>query len=145
MERIALAREYRVADWLRDAYFELTQKTPLNFEELRPAEPYYSPLDRSPEADTKKWEETFKDWETLARISLLQTKVVTKILSFSREDCHYCTDCKISYGVPYRSLCKCRILAMVDEAFGEELKSLRENSEQVQDIDSLFQSLQKQK
>ena len=74
MERVALAREYRVAMWLRDAYLELTQKTPLDFEELRPAEPHSNPLDRNWEADAKKWEAASRDWESLARISQIQLK-----------------------------------------------------------------------
>ena len=41
MERIALEREYKVAEWLRHVYTELTQKRPFNFEELQPAEPYF--------------------------------------------------------------------------------------------------------
>jgi hypothetical protein len=127
MERITLAREYRVAEWLRDAYLELTQKTHLDFEVLRPTEPYSNPLDRNWEADSKKWETTFRDWETLARIFRLQTKVVTKIMSQGGIRYH-CSDCSMDYGVPCRRLCKCRLLAMVDEDFRGELESFRENS-----------------
>ena len=54
MERIALTREYRVAEWLRDAYLELTQKTPLDLEELRPEVPCSNPQDRNWQADAKK-------------------------------------------------------------------------------------------
>ena len=60
-ERIALEREYQVAEWLRDRrdlYLELTQKESLNFEELQPTEPYSSSesnsLDKDWEADAKK-------------------------------------------------------------------------------------------
>ena len=127
MERITLAREYRVAEWLRDACLELTQKTPLNFEELRPAEPYFNPLDRNWEADAKKWEATFRDWETLARISHLQTKVATSIMSFGGNRFHYCSVCDMDFGLLKRSLCKCRLLAMVDEGFRAELESFRGN------------------
>ena len=128
MERIALAREYRVAEWLRNAYLELTQKTPLDFEELRPSEPYFNPLDRN--LDVKKCEATIRDWETLARILYLQTKVAASILSLQVGIRHTCSKCNVQYG-GYSSygdpcLCKCRLLAMVDEAFRGELESLRE-------------------
>ena len=127
MERIAFAREYRVAKWLRDAYLELTQKTPLDLEELRPTEPYFNPLDKNWEADFKKWEATFRDWETLARISQLQTKVATSIMSFGGNRHHYCNECDMSFGLLQRCLCKCRLLSMVDEAFRGELESFRED------------------
>lgn len=132
MERIALAREYRVAAWLRDAYFELTtQETPLNLEELRPAEPHYNPLiDRNWEVDAKKWEATSRDWETLARIFHLQTKVAASISSRTvRPPILYI--CDMGCGESYVDLCKCRLLSMVDEAFRGELESLRENPEHV--------------
>ena len=129
MERIALAREYRVAEWLRYAYLELTQKTPLDFENLRPAEPSYSnPLDRNWEVDAKRWEATFRDWETLARISHLQTKVAYNIISYGVKS-RSCMVCVMHFGVPYKCLCKCRLLAMVDDAFWEELESLKEHVE----------------
>jgi hypothetical protein len=118
MERIALAREYRVAEWLREAYLELTQKTPLNLEELRPAEPHSNSLDGS-------WEATSRDWETLARISHLQTKVAICILMTNPN--LYCQKCRVHYGVAYKCLCKCSLLSMVDEAFQGELDSFREN------------------
>ena len=128
MERIALAREYRVAEWLRDAYLELTiQKETLDFEELDsellPAEPHSNPLNRNLETDAKKWKEISRDWETLARISQLQTKVATSLTTDK-----YCPCCKC-YGGSYYSkgLCKCRVLAMVDEAFWGELEALRED------------------
>ena len=125
MERITLAREYRVAEWLRDAYSELIQKKTLDFEELRPAKPYSNPLDRNWEADAKKWEATSRDWETLARILYLQTKVA----AFFDGSKYYCKKCRMDFGGSYDSadsdacLCKCRLLAMVDEVFREELES----------------------
>jgi len=128
MERITLAKEYRVAEWLRDAYFELTQKTPLDFEELRPPEPYFNSLDRNWEADSKKWEATFRDWETLARISHLQTKVATSIMSLGGNRLLYCNECDMDFGFSRRCLCRCRLLSMVDENFRGELESFRENS-----------------
>ena len=124
MERIALAREYRVEEWLRDAYVELTQKSPLDFEELRPAEPHSNSLDGN-------WEATSRDWETLAKILYLQTKVAASIMSFGGSG-HYCSPCDTWFGVSYKCLCKCRILAMVDEAFRGELESLKENLEHVE-------------
>ena len=119
MERIALAREYRMVGWLREAYLELVQKSPLDFEELRPAGPC---LNRDP--PNKNWEAKSIDWETLARISNLQTKVAATIMSFSGNRYH-CNECAIDYGgsYPKRFLCKCRLLSMVDEAFRGELKS----------------------
>ena len=113
MERIALAREYRVAQWLRDAYLELTQNKTLDFEELRPA--------------------TIRDWETLARIFYLQTKVAASAMalvgSYDR-----CRKCGMDYDMSYLNacLCKCRVLAMVDEVFRGELESLKENPEHVE-------------
>ena len=120
MERITLAREYRVTEWLRDAYSELTKIISLDFEKLVPEEPYSNPLDGNWEADAKKWEATSRDWETLARIFFLQTKVAASITSFN--GCNYhCDECGMEYG---RSrLCECRLLAMVDEAFRGELAS----------------------
>ena len=134
MERIALAREYRVAQWLRDAYLELTQKLPLDFEELQPAKPYSngesSPLGRS-------WEATSRDWETLARIFYLQTKMATSIMSRHTNHQH-CNQC----GALFSDACACRCLrfeedplprklpvsyAMVDETFRGELESFSEN------------------
>ena len=94
MERIALAREYQAAEWLslRDVYLELTPKEALNIEELQPSEPYSGPesnlLDRDWEADAKKRKAISRDWETLARISQLQTKVANFIASFNGY--HYC-------------------------------------------------------
>ena len=133
MERIALAREYKVAEWLRDVYLELTQKESLNFEELQPTEPYSSSesnsLDRDWEADAKKWKAISRDWETLARISQLQMKVANSIASFNGY--HYCNQCYMNYGMTYRCLCKCRLSALADEAFKEELENLKENPKQV--------------
>jgi hypothetical protein len=135
MERIALAREYRVAEWLRDAYLELTQTTPLDFEELRPqaaAEPYSDPLDRNWEAEAKKWEAISRDWETLARIAQLQTKVATSSTAGSL-NYYYCAECGMNaYSNPGGRPCKCRILGMVDEAFRAELENLKENPEHVE-------------
>jgi hypothetical protein len=138
MERIALAREYRVAQWLRDAYLELTQKMPLDLEELRPAEPYPEPLDRNWEADAKKWEATSRDWETLARIFHLQTVAAsTRIKSIPVHTVsafgqvsqvtsdHRCDECGLSYSSGW--LCECRVLPMVNEAFRGELEGLRED------------------
>ena len=89
MERIALAI-YRVAEWLRDAYFELTiQKEAFDFEELLPAEPFSSPLNGNWETDAKKWKAISRDWETLARISELRTKVATTLTTG-----RYCPCCE---------------------------------------------------
>ena len=65
-----------MAEWLRDAYLELSQKTTLDFEELRLKEPLAcsNPVDRDWEADAKKWEAASRDWESLARISQIQLK-----------------------------------------------------------------------
>jgi hypothetical protein len=130
MERIALAREYRVAEWLRDAYLELTRMRPLNLDELQPAEPYSNPLDRNWEADSKESEVTFRHWETLARICRLQAKVASKATYTSTVSgiCFHCSVCGMTYGMPCRPLCECRLLVMVDEEFREELESFRENS-----------------
>ena len=133
MERIALARKYRVEQWLRDAYLELTEKAALDFEELRPAEPFsngeFNPLDRN-------WEETSRDWETLARIFYLRAKVATSVISTvtSQYSCR-CFQC----GGTYSDTCLCATgdhlprsklpvsYAMVDEIFRGELKSFKEN------------------
>ena len=136
MERIALAREYRVAEWLRDAYLELTQKTPLDLEGLRPEEPYSSysnPQDRNWETDAKKWEAVSRDWEMLARISQLQTKMGIFIASSGYY--YYCQTCNppgLVYPNTKKTLCKCRVSAMVDETFQGELESLKENPEYVE-------------
>ena len=108
-------------EWLRDAYSELTQKIPLDFEELRPAKPYSN---GDPPSLNGKREGTSLDWETLARISNLQTKVATSIMSFA-DNSYLCYRCDWEYGGPYPEggLCKCRLLAMVNEAFRGELES----------------------
>jgi len=118
-----------VAEWLRNAYLELTQETTLDFEELRPraAEPYSNSMDRNWEADAKKWEATSRDWETLARIFYLKTKVAAPTGTVIVTSRHYCDECNRSYS--NASLCKCRLLAMVDETFRGELESLREHVE----------------
>jgi hypothetical protein len=127
MERIALAREYRVAEWLRDAYLELTLETPLNFEELRPAEPQSNSPDGS-------WEATSRDWETLARILYLQTNMAGP----ARADTPVVDDwgnrrcSKCDKNLSYSETCNCRVLAMVDEAFRGELEILKENTEHVE-------------
>jgi len=133
MERIALARKYRVAKWLRDAYVELTPKVPLNFEELRPAEPHSNSLDTN-------WEETARDWETLARILYLQTKAAAELKALGSN--YHCSACHRDMFSPFGSrppspndsecLCKCRILALVDETFRGELESLKENPEHIE-------------
>ena len=136
MERIALAREYRVAEWLRDAYLELVETKPLDFDQLRPEEPYSTtnPLDRDWEADAKRWKAASRDWEMLARISHLQTKAATAIISYSTSYLgNHCFQCNMDYGAPpYVRLCKCRLLAMVDETFRKELESFKENPEYVE-------------
>jgi hypothetical protein len=138
MERIALAREYRVAEWLRDAYLELTQTTPLDFEELLvrpPAEPYSDPLDRNWEAEAKKWEAISRDWETLARIAQLQTKVATTSISLPIGTLGYyhCYECGMNaFQNTNARPCKCRVLSMVNEAFQAELENLKENPEHVE-------------
>jgi len=123
MERISLAREYQVVEWLRDAYLELTQKIPLDFdsEELRPAKLYFTrdPLDRN-------WGPSSMHWETLAKISNLQMKVATSIMSFASNRYH-CDECAMDYGGSYSGypngcLCRCRLSFMVDEAFRRELE-----------------------
>ena len=125
MERIALARKYRVVEWLRDAYLELIQKKTLNFEELlRP------PADPDSNCTDRNWEEDAKKWETLARISQVQIKVAV-----SFDGGHYrCCGCNTSYGGSYPNghLCKCRLLRLVNEAFREEFESLREDTEHVE-------------
>ena len=144
MERIALAREYRVAAWLRDAYLELALKTPLDFEELRPTEPYFNSLDRNWEADVKKWKATIRDWETIARILYLQTKMMVASTTGppgSSHSCHGGLGCTSTTSRDYSpfqvyspspSPCNCRVLAMVEEAFRGELESLKENLEHVE-------------
>lgn len=132
MERIALAREYKVAEWLRHVYTELTQKRPFNFEELQPAEPYFesNSLDTSDwEAEAKKWKAISRDWETLAKISQLQTKVANSIASPNSSN--YCNVCCMYYGMSCRCLCKCRLATMADEAFQEELENLKEDPKPV--------------
>jgi hypothetical protein len=134
MERIALAREYRVAEWLRDAYLEVTQQPPLDFDALRPAEPYFESdsVDRDWEAYAKKWEAVSRDWETLAKISQLQTKVATSITAIPSYT--HCYECRMNYGAPYKCLCKCRLSALAEEAFREELKSLEENPKKAKNL-----------
>jgi len=96
----------------------------LDFEELRPAEPYSNPLDGKWEADAKKWEATSRDWETLARITHLQTKVAIAIMSLDGPNCSlHCHECGMDYGVSKKCLCKCRLLVMVHEAFRGEWES----------------------
>ena len=133
MEKISLAKEYRVVEWLQDAYMELTLKTfsSLDIEELRPAEPYHgdsNPQDRDSEADIKKWEPTVKDWEMLLKISRLQTTVAFKLMSNFKGRFH-CANCDKDYGSDYKSLCKCRLLVLVNETFRRELESFRESPE----------------
>ena len=115
-----------MVEWLRDAYAELTQKKTFDFEELQPTGPYSNPLDRNQEADAKKWKATSRHWETLARIVNLRTKVATFITSFGDRRYH-CHECGMDYGGSFSSaeacLCKCRLFAMVDEAFRGELES----------------------
>ena len=128
MERITLAREYQVVEWLRDAYSELTKKIPSDFEKLVPGKPYSRSdsldIQRNWEADSKKWEATSRDWETLARIFYLQTKVAAFITSLQADGCNYhCENCNMDYGGTYACLCKCRLLAVVDEVFRGELES----------------------
>ena len=137
MERIALAREYRVAEWLRDAYLELAQKSPLNFDELRPAEPPSNPVDRDWEADAKRWEAISRDWETLARIAQVQFK--TKAASsqtwsgtYKTQVCTYCGMTTYSNGCMNSNCRVLAIAAMVDETFRGELESFRENPEHVE-------------
>ena len=117
-----------MGSWLQDAYLELTQKLPLDFEALRPVEPYSNSLDRNWEADAEKWEATSRDWETLARISHLQTKVAIAIMSLvTGARSYHCYDCNMDYGVSRKCLCKCRLLAMVHEAFRGEWEGFMEN------------------
>ena len=107
-----------------ECIFGAYPKKPWDFEELRPAEPYSKPLDKNWEADAKKWEAAFRDWETLARISNLQTKVIASIMDLSPHHPYHCKKCGMQYGLKKRCLCKCRLLAMVDEALQGELESL---------------------
>ena len=144
MERIALAREYRVAEWLRDAYLELAQEKPLDIENLRPAEPCStctiistsspSDSDRNWEEDAKKWEAASTAWETVARIFCLQTKIAASIGSLGGS-CHHCRNCDMDYGWlsshGLGCLCKCRLLRLVDETFRGELERFGENMEYV--------------
>ena len=127
MERIALGREYRVAEWLRNAYLELTQKTPSEFEELWPAKPYSNSLNGN-------WEAASMEWETLARIFFLQTKMAASMMSSagSNGTRYYCSQCCRYFGVGNVLACKCRFLPMVDEAFHGEFESLKENPEHVE-------------
>ena len=113
-------------EWLREAYLELAQKAPLDFKKLQPAEPYSSPLDGNWEENSKKWEANSRNWEMLTRIFYFQTTVASIISSFA--GCrYYCDTCGMYYGGTYllgdACLCNCRLLAMVDKAFREELKS----------------------
>ncbi|KAF8800854.1 hypothetical protein BYT27DRAFT_7262582 [Phlegmacium glaucopus] len=111
LERIALGREYRVAQWLH-------------------------PLDRNWEADAKRWEAVAMAWETLARICYIQTRVAASI----NNSCNtYCSPCGISVGPSYPGNfpCKCRILPIVDEVFREELGSMEEKPNYVEDEDLL--------
>jgi hypothetical protein len=117
MERIGLAREYRVAEWLRDAYSELVRTSPSDLEKLLPTEPY------SDNWDAKKWEAISRDWETLARLFLLKTKI-DPIGPGKWQICD--GSCARGPGDP----CNCRVLwvlSMVNEAFREELEGLRED------------------
>ena len=117
MERIILAKEYRVAEWLRDAYLELTQ------ERLWAREPY-----SSWETDAEEWEATTsRDWESLARIFYFQAKVVASFIDTGPFSYEYVMGCNSQCDGLYADtrLCKCRLLPMVDEAFGGELESLR--------------------
>ncbi|KAF8800853.1 hypothetical protein BYT27DRAFT_7216720 [Phlegmacium glaucopus] len=134
LERISLAREYRVPQWLRDGYLELSQKRPLEFDELRPAKPYHLGLNW--EADAKKWEANATTWEMLARIYYIQTKVATSI---SNNGNTYCSPCGIYNGPSYpgNPPCKCHILPVVDEVFREELGSMEENPNYVEDEEPL--------
>ena len=119
---------------------ELARKRPLDFEELRPAEPYSNPLDRNWEADARNWKATSRDWETVARIFYLRAKVATSesthtatrprandvwgsgVVAFANDRCEGCLETILD-----APLCKCSLLPMVDDAFREELESLRES------------------
>ena len=122
-----------MAEWLRDTYLELIQKSPLDFEGLRPAVPYSNPLEANWESDAKKWEASSRNWETLARLFYLQTKVEASIKSLAGNK-YSCYKCDMDFGGSYPDacLCKCRLLRLVDETFREELESLRENPGQVE-------------
>jgi hypothetical protein len=98
-----------VVEWLRDAYLELIERTPLILAELRPAEPY------------SNGESNPLDWETLARIFYIQTKVTASMKSIRRGS-GYCDGCHSDM-----KFCECRILRLVDETFRGELENLREN------------------
>ena len=139
MERITLAREYRVVDWLRNAYLELTQRRSLDLDsdELRPTEPYSSnngesadDSNRDWETDAKQWAAVSREWETLARISQLQTKAAPSLSANLNYSAYYCPICNTNSYQSSR-VCKCRILDLVNEAFREELESLKENLDHV--------------
>ena len=130
MERIALAREYRVADWLRDACSELVLKKTSEFDDLRPKEPYSNLLGGNWEANAKRWEARSRYWETIARISQVQTEAVSLQMSL-RGISYRCERCEMVWGED-SPVCKCQLLELVDEAFGEELKNLREYPEYVE-------------
>lgn len=114
---------------------ELAQKKPLDIEDLRPAEPSSTNdnlLERNCEEDAKKWEATFRDWETVARIFYLQTKITASVNINTDSRRRHCRNCGSDFGgSSTRILCKCRLKRLVDEAFRGELESLGENLEYI--------------
>ena len=88
----------------------------------------------------RKPETASRDWETLARILHLQTKVAASVAasmikSSNVSRFYHCSECDMCYGGASNNLiahlCKCRLLCLVDEAFQGELESLRDNPEHV--------------
>ncbi|KAF8911652.1 hypothetical protein CPB84DRAFT_937594 [Gymnopilus junonius] len=138
LERISLARKYRVPDWLKDGYVEIAMKRPLQLEELLPRDSQFEELSDKDQnsalywkESSEKWETTAQNWEAVARICTIQTNASTSAMGYGEQ---YCDTCAKYYGNSYPDYpaCKCRIGTMVEEVFRKELERLKDNVEHIE-------------
>ncbi|PPR06868.1 hypothetical protein CVT26_003992 [Gymnopilus dilepis] len=137
LERIALARKYRVPDWLKDGYVEIAMKRPLNVDELvGHAFPEQEGHPEDGQDTSAYWKERAekmemfaRSWEAVARICTIQT-VASTTASQNAYGNQHCGTCNVYYGpgYPQLPLCKCRITTKVEEVFRKELEDLKQDT-----------------
>ena len=99
-EKISLAAQYKIVDWLRDGYTEMIQRPTLKIEDLRES-PF--PL----------------NWETTAKLFCARESLIS---NYSNYVC-----CGSWYGPSYTNPpkhCHCRIVATVDQNFKADFEAM---------------------
>ncbi|KAF9523874.1 hypothetical protein CPB83DRAFT_910379 [Crepidotus variabilis] len=127
IEIALLAKRYRVKQWLRNAYAKLVQQEELSIESLHHGE------------------DNILDWETIARLFSVRTKLSSWPSTTPRPICYSCSSgygvCQFGCRSAGSQITLERILGEVDILFRGEFKNMDIDTKTLNHVDTLFDTL----